>query len=1233
VFFFSFSGIDASRQTLDSLVQSLLWQLFKESNSDDSFNVMRDLMSKGPPLMSDLWETLSMIATSMPELMYWIIDGVDECKDPSTALFEKLISFLNIHKAIRTILLGRPHAIETIGPATYTIKISPNLIKADIDAFIRVQISKSSNLRSFQIRDLAFETLQHGSHGMFLWVKFMVDDLNKPSSKAELVERLHNLPDGLQRAYRHLLKELLDPLDNIDRRFARDILSLIIAARRPLKIQEIQYALAIASWNTRRSSSVCSVQDCMVENVVDRILHVCRSLVHVSDGIISIVHLSAKEFLTRPEREWSYEDDRTIAFLRIDLEESHHLFGSICLSYLNIGGYGFPLISNDPSALLGGHALLKYATKNMIYHLNRAGNFSDHLLNKAHHFFRSEACLSWLEYLSMHLLEDEITGSELQETLSFMSRIDKIDQQGQTLEHLSTLFDREIENRRRKYGESDWRTNQLRMFTDMIREMDGNEFMGGGSDNQPSASDATAKKAAHSVSSKISELMEVLRQSGPLPLTKQIDLFLRLQRHLQRAKILTDPLEHFFRVVLRNAMKINAYVLIIIGQFCDRVERYEMALELFQAALAKLSTHNVPMEYFIRHWIGSTQQSLGRHLEAERTFRQVVKGVEEIYGTNHKFTLLNIDWLGNTLDRQRKYIEAEEMHRRAMEGREKTLGAEHKDTLLSINNLGVALHNQGKYVDAEEMHRRAMEGREKTLGAEHKDTLWSMNEVGLALYGQGEYIDAEEMYRRAIEGREKTLGAEHKDTLWSINHLGVALYNQGKYVDAEEMYRRAIEGREKTLGAEHKDTLWSINHLGVALYNQGKYVDAEEMHRRAMEGREKTLGAEHEDTLWSISNLGVVLYEQGKYVDAEEMHRRAMEGREKTLGAEHKDTLWSINRVGVALYNQGKYIDAEEMYRWAMEGREKTLGAKHEDTLWSISNLGVAFYEQGKYVDAEEMHRRAMEGREKTLGAEHKDTLWSISNLGVAFYEQGKYVDAEEMHRRAMKGREKTLGAEHKDTLWSINKVAVALHDQGKYVDAEEIYRRAIGGREKTLGAEHKDTLLSINNLGVALHNQGKYVDAEEMHRRAMEGREKTLEAEHEDTLWSINEVGLALHGQGEYIDAEEMYRRAIEGREKTLGAEHEDTLWSISNLGIVLYEQGKYVDAEEMHRRAMEGREKTLGAEHEDTLWSISNLGVALYEQGKYVDAEEMHRRAMEGREDKDTLWSIHEVGVALRE
>ena len=114
---------------------------------------------------------------------------------------------------------------------------------------------------------------------------------------------------------------------------------------------------------------------------------------YINNGVISIIHLLAKEFLIRLEREWLYKDNCIIAFLQINLKESYYLFGLIYLSYLNIGRYSFPLISNNLLALLGSHVLLKYATKNIIYHLNRAGNFSNYLLNKAHHFFRSKACL------------------------------------------------------------------------------------------------------------------------------------------------------------------------------------------------------------------------------------------------------------------------------------------------------------------------------------------------------------------------------------------------------------------------------------------------------------------------------------------------------------------------------------------------------------------------------------------------------------------------------------------------------------------------------------------------------------------------------------------------------------------------------------------------------------------------------------------------------------------------
>ena len=793
VLFFSFSGTDASRQAIDSLVRSLLWQLLQESTSDESFNIVRDLMFKGPPLTSELWNALNRVSMSIQ--MCWVIDGVDECKGSGPALCKHVYTFLNAHKEIRAILLGRPHALEPVGLAKYTIKIEPNLIKSDVDKFIHTEISKSTNLQSLGLRDLAFETLQKGSHGMFLWVKFMVNDLNKPSSKAELIERLNNLPNGLQRAYRYLLSQLVDPLDHIDRRFTRDLLAFIISARRPLKLEELQYALAIASWSSRKSSNACSLQDCMVGDLARKVLHVCGSLVHINDGIISIVHLSAKEFLTRPESDWSCEDDHKIACLRIDPEESHYLFGSTCLDYLGIGGYGFPLISDDPSALWDGHPLLEYASKSVIYHLNRTGSFGENLLDKVHRFSGSEACLSWVEYFSMHLLEDATTGSEAAEFQTFMSWLGRKERQGEISEHFQTLLDHELEKRQRNFGESDWRSEQLRMFIDMIRDDNAAESMDAVSIAQPKAFNAAVLRASNDPISKLSETIEVLKHSGPLPMPIQVNLLLKLRCHLRQSKFLTDPLELLFRAILRNTAVFPVYALILIGKFTCGVKRYDMALELYHAALAKFKNHNVPMEYFVWHEIGYAKYCLGRYREAEEVFRRAIEGRERTLGAEHKDTLTSVDWLGEALYLQGKYVEAEEMFRRAIEGRERILGAEHELTLASVHWLGQALCKQDKSAEAEEMLRRAMEGRERTLGAEHKDTLTSVDSLGEVLYLQGKYVEAEEMLRRAMEGRERILGVKHELTLNSVEWLGMTLYRQRKYVEAEEMFRRA-EGRQ-----------------------------------------------------------------------------------------------------------------------------------------------------------------------------------------------------------------------------------------------------------------------------------------------------------------------------------------------------------------------------------------------------------------------------------------------------
>jgi hypothetical protein len=250
VLFFSFSGTDASRQTLDSMARALLWQLsreitLKETTAKQCFEIMRTLLSQKHPLTSELWDAYSRIAALNNEPIIWIIDGIDECAESIQLLSAQLRDVLASHQATRALLLGRPHLVSEFNSMGTTIEITPSMTKADIEAFIEEAVTDSEVLNQPELREHVVILLQDRADGMFLWVKLMVDDLQKSSSKFELMERLQNMPHGLQDAYRLLFTRLIGRLDTFERRLARCIFSLTIVARRPLKLEELQYAQAL----------------------------------------------------------------------------------------------------------------------------------------------------------------------------------------------------------------------------------------------------------------------------------------------------------------------------------------------------------------------------------------------------------------------------------------------------------------------------------------------------------------------------------------------------------------------------------------------------------------------------------------------------------------------------------------------------------------------------------------------------------------------------------------------------------------------------------------------------------------------------------------------------------------------------------------------------------------------------------------------------------------------------
>lgn len=245
--FFAFSSLDGTRQTSENLIRTFLWQLLQETANEESVNIVHHLRLDGQPTISELWEAFGRIASSLAKPAYCIIDGIDECIDYNDTIFTKIMQVLELCPKLRILMLGRPHFVHThsANSAFAAIEISSAMLNQDIEAFINDEIAKSDLLSLPKFRKNVYKTLKDKSGGMFLWVRLMVDDLRKSSSRFEFSERLQNLPHGLEKAYQLLFLHLTQKLDKFELRLAQNVLAFTSTSYRPLRFDELRCAHAL----------------------------------------------------------------------------------------------------------------------------------------------------------------------------------------------------------------------------------------------------------------------------------------------------------------------------------------------------------------------------------------------------------------------------------------------------------------------------------------------------------------------------------------------------------------------------------------------------------------------------------------------------------------------------------------------------------------------------------------------------------------------------------------------------------------------------------------------------------------------------------------------------------------------------------------------------------------------------------------------------------------------------
>ncbi|KAI3534099.1 ankyrin repeat protein [Colletotrichum filicis] len=309
-------------QTPRNLLASVLKQLYctTPEECEEVENTYRHGMSSASK--QDIMRCLQAVVPRFSRV-YVVIDALDELDENRNMFLEAIwslqeTSYVNIFATSRHI-----PEIERYFDGSPCIEIRAS--DGDVMKFLDGQMSKlplavrkNKGLQD-QIKDAIIQAVQ----GMFLLAQLHLDSLQGKRSAKAVKEALRKFSSGSEAydvAYENAMERIERQLED-QRSLAKDTLSWICCARRPLDTVELQHALAVEEGTTKLD------EDNLPE--LEDIVSVCAGLVTIDEEskIIRLVHYTTQEFFERTKERW--------------IPEAQTLLAKSCVAYLSYDKFRF----------------------------------------------------------------------------------------------------------------------------------------------------------------------------------------------------------------------------------------------------------------------------------------------------------------------------------------------------------------------------------------------------------------------------------------------------------------------------------------------------------------------------------------------------------------------------------------------------------------------------------------------------------------------------------------------------------------------------------------------------------------------------------------------------------------------------------------------------------------------------------------------------------------------------
>lgn len=357
VCYFFFKDDTKERSSINTAMCALLHQLLTQGSAERLLQESLPMFSNHGAMLAqnfdDLWSILircGQVATGGD--IVCVLDALDECSRKDRERFVCKLDQLygNDDSASSTslkfLITSRPYddiersflpLSKRIDYYRFDADDRHEQISHDVNLVIDEEVKRFSTQFGEDDCQKIAEKLKSQGTKTYLWLRLTLEiiegDPSEYSRRRDIELLLSSIPPEASDAY----EKILSRNKGAKERKANLLLQIVLAAQRPLTLDEANYALTLADAEGTIKSHAELEEQCWQRDFKTTVKNLCGLIISVYDNELSFIHLTAKEFLTkRPE---SGVSPTSWEGRFADASSWHAVLGNCCIEYLLLSDF------------------------------------------------------------------------------------------------------------------------------------------------------------------------------------------------------------------------------------------------------------------------------------------------------------------------------------------------------------------------------------------------------------------------------------------------------------------------------------------------------------------------------------------------------------------------------------------------------------------------------------------------------------------------------------------------------------------------------------------------------------------------------------------------------------------------------------------------------------------------------------------------------------------------------